>query len=158
MCCHPTLHRYLLEVAYPIGVGYVSGVSNFYYFCEIRICGPIRIHLVDICTDTGTLIVVCIAPHPVARTHARSDPATSARLPPPAGHRRRAPVPGSLLAGDEHRPCSPMEFPRPCNVDPAPPVSSSLPQSRSPLLLVFMASCCLISSPQSRYILFQQWS
>jgi hypothetical protein len=31
----------------------------------------------------------------------------------------------SLLAGAEDRPCSPVEFPRPCDVDPALPVSKS---------------------------------
>jgi hypothetical protein len=66
-------------------------------------------------------------PHASRRTPRHPPFGTSARRPPATGD--EPPLTGdehpSLLAGAEDRPCSPVEFLRPCDVDPAPLVGKS---------------------------------
>jgi hypothetical protein len=129
----------------------IQGVSNFYYFRKKLIRKLIRIQIMDTTyqpywirhSPTNIAYPVTLASMLAlpASPHAPRPPRHPHRRnvhPPPTGHwrrasasQRRALVPArrrrgpSLLAGAEDRPCSPVEFPRPCNMDPALPVSKS---------------------------------
>jgi hypothetical protein len=163
------------RIAYPIRIRYgyasdtrwirIRGVSDFYYFrkkTDTRAdTYPNHGHGASALLDTAQPNKHRISCRPSLdagspRIPARPPPArraicsagTSACRPPTTGD--EPPLASdehpSLLAGAEDRPCSPVEFPRPCDVDPALPVSKSPSPfsissswSRSRLLLDFFA-------------------
>jgi hypothetical protein len=146
--------RWNTRIAYPIRIGYgyasdtrwirIRGVSDFYYFRKKTHTRadtyPNHGHGALGLLDTAHPNKHRISYRPSldvgsTRIPARPPPArrdicsvgTSACRPPATGDEPllASDEHPSLLAGAEDRPCSPVEFPRPCDVDPVLPVSKS---------------------------------